>query len=351
MTGDERRATVLIDTVAAQRTSLVDMLLRVLLGFWVPFRWANDPDMVNAWAARSAVDVDTALAQARRLARAFQVEQLRMLDALPPTLPPVQDVYPRANTAIVEVYKRPARQYEHAIREGATPEQAERIFVDRLERIVEADVSAAMRDEKDRVRKAAPKVIGYRRVLRPEKSKYGPCGLCVVAADRIYKSGDLLELHDRCVCETQEITEGSDLGRSLNRAELDELYLQAGSMFAEELKRIRVTIRENGELGPVLVRSGREFKDAERVAKESTRGGRDRKPKPYKTPTVADDSAKWAAMRRTSERSIEILEDAKRRGTNMVSLTEGGTPHPVKDLDVAIDYHRSLIAKAKSHGA
>lgn len=347
----EQRASILVDTVAAQRQSIVDLLLRVLLGFWVPFRWANDPDLVNAWAARSAVDVDTALGEARRLARAFQVEQLRFLDALPPSLPPVEDVYPRSGIPITEVYKRPARQYEHAIREGATPEQAERIFVDRLERIVEADVSAAMRDEKDRVRRASPKVIGFRRVLRPEKSKYGPCGLCVVAADRIYKSGDLLELHDRCVCETLEITEGSDLGRALNRADLDELYLQAGSMFAEDLKRIRVTIRENGELGPILTRDGSSFKDAERAAEQSTRGGRNRKPTPYKQPTVADDTAKWAAMRRTSERSIEILEDAKRRGTNMVSLTEGGAPHPVKDLDVAIAYHRSLIAKAKSHGA
>ncbi|MCJ1709236.1 hypothetical protein [Microbacterium sp. VKM Ac-2923] len=336
---DERRAGLLVDTVAARRTSLAEALLRVLLGLWLPFRWANNPDLINAAAARSAVDVDIALAQARRLARAFEIEQLRALDALPTTLPPIEDLYPRSGTAIVEVYKRPARQYEHAIREGKTPEQAESILVERLERIVEADVAATMRDEKDRVRAAAPKVIGYRRVLRPERTKSGPCGLCVVAADRIYRTGDLLELHNGCVCETVDVTEDSDPGRSLNREDLDLIYAAAGSQFAEDLQRTRVTVRENGELGPILVRDGDSFKEWDRANAQNKRGGSGKTYSPYQKPTVDDDWRNWVDQRAISERAIKRFEDAKRSGSNVI------------DYDAAIAHHRSLITRAQAHGA
>jgi hypothetical protein len=333
-----------------KQDSLVAQLLRVLLGIWIPFSWAaNRPDLVNAAAARSAVDVDLALAQVRLWARAEMIEQLRALDALPDRLPDMEDLYARSGTPIVEVYKRPARQAEHALRQGATPAQAEAVLFERLTNIVQMDAIATIRDEKSIVRQAAPKVTGYRRILRPEKSKYGPCGLCVVAADRKYHKGDLLELHNGCVCDTAEITEDNDPGLSLNREDLDAIYGAAGSMYAEDLQRTRVVVRENGELGPILVRDGDAFKTADVAAKQSTR--KTTYQGKYKAPTKVANTTNWKAMRVTSERSIAILEDARAQGRDLVSMTASSAPTRVEDFDKAIGYHRALIARARAHGA
>lgn len=331
-----------------KQSSLVSTLLRVMLGIWIPFSWAGKPDLVNAAAAQSAVQVDLALVEARKLARAEIIEQLRALGALPPSLPDREDLYPRSNTPIVEVYKRPARQAEHALRKGATLEQAELVLVERATKLVEADVAAAVRDEKTLIRNAAPKVTGYRRILRPERSKYGPCGLCVVAADRIYAKRDLLELHNGCVCDTAEITEDADPGLVLNREDLNAIYEAAGGNFAEALQRTRVVVREHGELGPILVRDGDEFKTVDRANAESNRA---QKFKPYQRPAKTTDRINWSAMRTTSERSIQILEDARRNGTDLVSMTPTSTPTRVADIEKAIAYHRALIVRAQAHGA
>jgi hypothetical protein len=345
---NETQARTLVDTYAKQQASLVAQLLRVLLGIWIPFRWANRPDLVNAIAAKSTVEVDLALVQARRLSRAYQTEVLRGLGALPTALPPVEDLYPRSDTPIVEVYKRPARQYEHAIRQGQNPEQAEKVLTERLTQLVDADMVAAARDDQSKVRQASPKVLGYRRILHPEKSKYGPCGLCIVAADRIYKADELQPLHGGCYCTSLEIVSDADWGSHLNRADLDELYKTAGSNYAEDLKRVRVTVQENGELGPILVRDGNAFKTVGHVNSESNRR---QVFTPYRKPTKQSDVTNWDAMRATSQRSIRILEDAKASGTNLVSMTPGSTPTPVKDIDKAIEYHRALIARALAHAA
>lgn len=338
-----------IVTVAAQKqATIAELLLRALFGIWLPFTWANRPDLVNAAAAKSAVEVDIALAEARKWARAGIIEQLRALDALPEELPDRADIYPRSGSVLVEVYKRPARQAEHALRQGATPEQAELVLVERAKKLVEMDVAAVVRDEKQIVRLAAPKVTGYRRIIRPERSKYGPCGLCVVAADRIYAKKDLLELHNGCVCDTAEVTAEADPGLVLNRQDLDAIYDAAGGNFAEALQRTRVVVRENGELGPILVRDGDEFKVAGDAQRESKRGQRFT---PYEPPTKKSDAIDWAAMRATSERSIGILERARAEGTDLVSMTPTSTPTRVADIDKAIEYHRALITRAQAHAA
>ncbi|MCZ4066438.1 hypothetical protein O1W71_01985 [Microbacterium sp. H37-C3] len=336
----------LVRTAAAQQATLADLLVRALLALWFPFLWPGRPDMVNALAARSAVIVDVAHAQARRRQRAVMLAQLRALDAIPRTLPPVEDLYPRSDVPIVEVYKRPARAYEQAIRTGKTPEEAEQVMRTRLETIAETDLAAAIRDEAKRTFKAAPKVVGFRRVIHPEMSKTGTCGLCIVAADRFYTVEDLLELHDGCHCTVAPITSDADPGLRLNRDDLDALYAAAGSTFADDLKRIRVTSVEHGELGPILIRDGDSFRGVDAVNRATKRG---RKTTPYSEPTKQSNAWSWESNRRSSEKAIETLEAARAAGTNLVDLSGSGRPTAVRDLDVAIAYHRSLISRADAH--
>lgn len=345
---NDAQLSAIVTAAGKQHESLAAQLLRVLLGLWLPLSWLNRPELVDAWAAESAVKVDIALEQSRRISRAAMIQQLRLLDALPAALPPGRPIYPRSDTPITEVYKRPAKQYEYAIRKGKTPEEAWDAFTQRATQLVQADMAAARRDERSLIRAAAPKVIGYRRILHPELSKYGPCGLCIVAADRFYPTGELNPLHNGCVCDEAEITEAFDPGTRLNQADLARLYDAAGSNLREDLQRIRVTVRENGELGPILVREGDAFTDwaaANRRSKEAAREFT-----PYQQPTSESDSGTWSDLRSSAERSITMLESSKSDRPRR-SATPRDEADRLARIEQAISYHRDLIARADAHRA
>lgn len=95
--------------------------------------------------------------------------------------------------------------------------------------------------------------IGYRRVIHPELSIGGACGLCVVAADRKYKIGELKAIHSLCKCTVLPIFEDSDPGQELNGEDLDALYKAAGGNTRDRLKRTRYKLIDHSELGPLLV--------------------------------------------------------------------------------------------------
>jgi hypothetical protein len=356
MATEQQKYEVLVDRYAAEQASLIETLLRILLGVWFEFGWWGRPDMVNAAAAASAVHVDAATRRARRMSRAFVLRQLELLNATPTDLPDIEDAYPRSGSSIVEVYQRPARQTEHLIRERIKREpdtagwkvtdEEWAHFKERLSTIVSDDLAAVARDEATKVLRASPAIIGYRRVLHPEFSQTGPCGLCIVAADRFYTKGELLPLHGNCKCTISPVTKTQDLGLQLNADDLARIYAAAGSTYAEDLKRITVQVRENGELGPILTRQGENFRGVAQVNRDSKRKAYT----PYSENTPADERSMWRAQLATAERGRSILEDAKANGTNLVDITgRGATPLPVNDIDKAIRWYESLIARATAN--
>lgn len=346
---------LLVDTYAAQQARIAAALLRILLLLWRRIPAWDDPDMADAWAARSAVEVDVALAQARRLTRAFILTHMGLNDVAPDRLPDSLDSYERGGAAIVEVYKRPWRERTYVERKerenGSTPEvareKADRAFETRLTTIVNDDVMLTARDESQKVYEASPKIIGYRRVIHPELSESGTCGLCLVAADRMYSKSELMEIHDNCKCTVAEVTAESDPGLSLNRADLDAIYDAAGSTYAEKLKQVRIKSVEHGELGPMLLRSNGKWVDPATVNRRAKRDAA--KATPYQRQTAASTQTNWKAMKATSERAIRYIENARSRGTNLVDMGYG--PREVRDLEAAIQYHRDLIARAERHAA
>lgn len=56
-----------------------------------------------------------------------------------------------------------------------------------------AQSAQSMQDQRRRL-----DIRGYRRVIHPELSKGGTCGLCIAASDRVYHVDDLKALHGRC---------------------------------------------------------------------------------------------------------------------------------------------------------
>jgi hypothetical protein len=108
-------------------------------------------------------------------------------------------------------------------------------------------------------------VVGYRRVLHPELgSGAPPCGLCVVAATRIYHIEELMPIHARCRCSVAVVTKEADPGLKLNDDDLKTLlatvYSAAGGNTRNQLKTVRVEIAEHGELGPILVNADQNFR-------------------------------------------------------------------------------------------
>lgn len=300
MAASIERLAAISDQHTKQHDSIVLKLIKLLLGVWGDFGSSRDPDAVLAMASQSATLVGSAVAQTRRLTRSYLQATLREMDALPSKLPPIMDAYPRSGVSALDAYSRPANQFIYALSQGSTVEEARTVGVERLQQLAGQDVYLADRDEQQRVYKAAPKVIGYRRVIHPELSKTGTCGLCVVAADRLYHLEELLPIHavDEH-CTTMPVTKGDDPGFRLNGDDLQKIYAAAGSTFAEDLLNTRITINEHGEMGPVLVKQGDHF----RTAKEA---GRPEYVKP--TPDAMRKANRTAQTQAQSE-----LDDVTRR--------------------------------------
>lgn len=341
-TTEERRVARTLKVIEKHSTMSESVLLKLiaaLFGLWSGFKHWDNPALVSGQAARSATIVDASLAQTRRLASSYTQTVLTDLDAAPKVMPKVEDIYPRSGTTELDVYSRPAEVYLYAISQGKTDEEALKMALARVKALAAMDTAAAERDAMATILAESPKVIGYRRSIHPELSRTGTCGLCMVAATQFYTLEELMPLHNECKCKTVPVTKDADPGLKLNEFDLKEIYNAAGSTAAADLKRTRVAVKENGELGPILVRDGQNFRDVKQV----NRTGSGKKFTPYERPTIAMQRKSWAAMRDSSKASIEKLQEARSKGEASVDLSGSGRKYVVKDWDAAIRFHKELI--------
>lgn len=249
-------------------------------------------------------------------------------------------------------YGRLADKYRYeTIVQGSSEAEAIAKVIARAEAVVDTDIALAVRaQEIETVRRRG--VTFYRRVLHPELAESGlSCGLCIVAADRIYSVAKFKrEIHDHCHCEMLPIENGLDPGRNINDADLESLYRAAGTFVGRERetgggarqggalkkvrarldedgnvidisnqrgKPVRVAVTEHGELGPVLVNAN------------------------GKVRTVAD-----YARTRTTDRRITRqanLDSLEANLPKLIARRDAGAA----GLDAAIDFHRRRIAELK----
>jgi len=184
-----------------------------------------------------------------------------------------------AQSTTEEIFKRPAQQFRFAEANGRSGVDAAH---DRIDSLVDDNLMLAQRlAQQELLAKAAlpppvmldngkpyryvdyggnmvyvrekSKVTGFRRVVHPEMSRGGSCGMCIVASDRIYHVHELLPIHANCHCTISPVTEDHDPGNSLNKLDLDKFYERAGGNTVAHLKRTRYKVDEHGELGAVLV--------------------------------------------------------------------------------------------------
>lgn len=188
---------------------------------------------------------------------------------------------PVRQVPVREEWERPAKVYRRARLLGLDDLAAQERADQRTRDLARMDLSLAAREGGHQRLVANPRVTGYRRIIHPELSQSGVCGLCIVAADRIYKTADLLPLHGGCQCTVLPITSAHDPGKKLNDEDLGSIYAAAGASRArtdrknastsrEDLQRVRIVFNEHGELGPVLSRAGENFRDAADVEADTS---------------------------------------------------------------------------------
>lgn len=154
-------------------------------------------------------------------------------------------------------WNRPARDARVSRLLGADEFEANEKALLRAERQARMDAALAMREAEKQRWGVSDEIIGYRRILHPELSKYGVCGLCVVAASRTYQKEKLKPLHNLCRCTVLPVLKRGDLtidpGQDMNRKDLDAFYEAAGGTGRQGLQRVVVKELAHGELGPILV--------------------------------------------------------------------------------------------------
>lgn len=175
----------------------------------------------------------------------------------------------KAEAAPDRLFERVAEKYRYEKSVGKTDTAANVLAEDRIASLVDDNLILAGRMASQQTLKLVSdkdaRVLGYRRIIHPELSKGGVCGMCIVASDRKYKIEDLQPIHKRCNCTVSPIVKIDsvyiDPGHALNQDDLDKLYLQAGeaapgkrSTSIEALTRTRYQIVQHNELGPVLTR-------------------------------------------------------------------------------------------------
>lgn len=180
------------------------------------------------------------------------------------SLPPVRNGAP-----LPLVHTRPAERYRKAVATGWTPEQAEAYATYLAGDLQVQDMSLAERASQQFLMEELG-ITQFRRIVRPELAKSkSSCGLCIAASSRIYNSATMMPMHDNCNCLTMPIIGDVDPGKDLNNKDLGQLYQDAGSTKAADLKRTRYMLNEHGEYGPVLTREGDSFRGPGSVALEN----------------------------------------------------------------------------------
>lgn len=252
-----------VDLAGTASSTLTSQSTTAAAAQWQAFTAWYTATQVNDLAADAAALSEEAQKQiaglmAEYVAQATAAARLATRIEVPRISPPSV----RNGADLTVVHARPAEVYRETFAMTLDEDLALERAIAREMQIIETDLMLAARDAENESMDELG-VTHYRRVLRPELSENGPCGLCVVASDQVYSIGDLMPIHNRCKCRTMAIVDDVDPGQSINRDDLKRIYAAAGSTAAADLKRTRVQVNEHGELGPVLTVRGQRFRGPE----------------------------------------------------------------------------------------
>jgi hypothetical protein len=257
-----------VDAQSATVDSITGALILFLRQIWRALTDPYSPEQVTRFATQAGGATATARRQAAAASDAYMRTVLDVLQIPHAGSPPSIPDLPRGVPLSVE-WERPVKEARRARFLGFDEQIAAERGLARAEKIATLDVALAQRDGAQSRLVLASQVTGWRRVVHPELSKGGTCGLCIAAADRVYRTSDLLPLHNRCACTVLPVTATSDPGSPVNRDALNRLYREVGGTDRQKLAKARWAVREHGELGPVLVDPADHFRGPAAVAADA----------------------------------------------------------------------------------
>lgn len=283
---DEGRVLRLVQQHAAARQSIADRVALAMRRLFRPTSqdsWYSPAWIASTSSRAAAISRQAQVAHASSTAKYFDLV-LAEYDGFPASALGT-DVRTSGESAIdlpedlrhvdpVEIYSRPPATFRREVSEGVEPEVAAERAVLRAELLSDMDLQLAERETLQQtltvVEQRLGVTTGYRRIIHPELSRGGVCGLCLAAADRVYQVEDLMAVHDRCKCTTLPIVDGEDPGLVLSAADIAAVYKAAGSTGAGDLARVRFKIVEHGELGPILRMEGQNVRTAGDVVADAS---------------------------------------------------------------------------------
>ncbi len=237
----------------------------------------RDYEKVTRFAADQKRIVNTYQRQIAALVNAYQARQLSMLSGK--TASPVRQVTVENLRGIPDTstYGRLADYFRYLRDNDDRLESvwtASELVADRTEEVASLDLLLAHREQEHRFLTEKKNLTGWRYVIHPELAKSGvSCGLCIAASQRVYSVKRRRAIHAFCNCEAVPTGEFDDLGLELNQDDLNQIYEAAGGTTAREaLVNTRFSIREHGELGPVLTYKGNRFRGPRQVAEDTSYG-------------------------------------------------------------------------------
>ena len=155
-----------------------------------------------------------------------------------------------------EVYRRPGVTVWTALSEGKSFDEAREEGLARAVLLALTDLQLARTHTARSILARDDRVVGHRRTLTGAEN----CGLCVVASTQRYHKADLQPIHPGCDCGVEPIYGTEDPGQVIDPDTLENVHEVIQERFGVSDRGARdpidyrkvLTVREHGELGPVL---------------------------------------------------------------------------------------------------
>lgn len=240
----------LFERLAAQQLQLIASAFRRAKRLASRRRLEREPGKVVKDLVKTMSDLRSgagrqAAAAMREVAAEYDVE-IPESDWLPP------EIEEELRQAASNVVERAVEIVELELEDEDPLEELEELFASD---VVETTKKAILDTGKQA---KGGKIVGARRIIHPEWSKAGCCGLCVVAAHRRYRATDLQKIHDRCKCSVLpilELKDGTEIdpGQDLNNFDLanvdtDSIYDLAKGNDQQNLGQVRFKVGDDNKL-------------------------------------------------------------------------------------------------------
>jgi hypothetical protein len=281
--------------------------------------WYNF-DAITGWARRLAglvenyqrITANTADSYIARAVRALVNKTFQPVGAIDPATARSNVItHPGVYGRVADMFRwqqaKIDRAYHAAVVADTMPPELvepQEAAATRLTTLVAEDMQLARRNQTHKTLNAAASrslVTGWRRVIHPELSRQGTCGLCVAASTRIYRVEDLMPLHPGCHCLPAPVYRDRDPGGAINESDLGRIYAVAGGSTAkEDLRKTRFRVDEHGEIGPVL-------RPENQPIRTEGQARRDSDPAPRRAKTPAQRRATVRSKRDTMQADLNDL--------------------------------------------